>query len=365
MAGRLLLTMKGDRIVHLLTVYINASVLFIILNVFAFQYAFSAEIDSVTPRKIKLENSIKEINRIINLRIEQGIRNANEQQVYLQDVDEFEDNELSESCDDEELYTELRKAVFDSFTASWGLKGYDLDRQLRHLLAKQSYSLLLNDSIYRDIDYIEGFSLNLKELSDVVNIDGYLVGLDKIGHFFAQGWQYFEMTHYDEATFPEVIEWGRQYEAGLFGYTMTGIFSYADLVANLNGWRFWNRILLKQDDPLKGIVGNFFNRPYVTCEIQIIDSIRQRQIIRAWEYNTRFDLADYLDGAWDEGNNCNSYADPIIEQKVTARIKNIDPEFACPLNEGACADAREKYGSYAKYVLHPSCLTAGDRPRLY
>ena len=78
----------------------------------------------------------------------------------------------------------------------------------------------MNDSIYRDIDYIEGLSLNLKELSDVVNINGYLVGLDKIGHFFAQGWQYFELTDRDKQTLDQATAWGRQKEAGLFGYTM-------------------------------------------------------------------------------------------------------------------------------------------------
>jgi len=333
-------------------------VLFILTGVFAFQNCFASEIDSVTPRKLKLENSIDKINEIINQRIEEGIREANAQQDYIQDTEEFEDTEEATFCDEEALYTELRKAIFQSYTASWGLKGYDLDEQLRGLLSGQSYSLLLNDSIYRDIDYIEGFSLNLKELSDVVNINGYLVGLDKIGHFFAQGWQYFELTHYDKKTLDEAIEWGRRKEAGMFGYTTTGIFSYADLVANLNGWRFWNRVLLKQGDPLKGGIAKFFDRPYVTCDIQILDSIRNRKIIRAWEYNTRFDLSDYIDGAWDEGNNCNSYADPIIEEKVTSRIKNVDPDFSCPLIADYCEDARDKYGYYAKYVLHPYCLIA-------
>ncbi len=333
-------------------------ILFILIGVFAFRNCVASEIDSVTPRKLKLDNSIDHINEIFNQRIEEGIREANDQQDYIDDTEDFEDIEQAEFCDEEALYTELRKAIFQSFTASWGLKGYDLDEQLRGLLARQSYSLLLNDSIYRDIDYIEGFSLNLKELSDVVNINGYLVGLDKIGHFFAQGWQYFEMTYYDEKTIEEAIEWGRQKEAGMFGYTTTGIFSYADLVANLNGWRFWNKVLLKQDDPLKGGIANFFDRPYVTCDIQILDSIRNRKIIRAWEYNSRFDLSDYIDGAWDEGNNCSSYADPIIEQKVTSRIRNVDPDFNCPLVADHCRDAQDKYGYYAKYVLHPYCLIA-------
>lgn len=332
--------------------------LFIFISVFAFLDCNAAEIDSITPRKLKLDNSVGHINEIMNQRIEEGVRKANAQQDYIEDIDDIEDMDEDAFCDEEALYTELRKAIFQSFTASWGLKGHDLDEQLRGLLARQSYSLLLNDSVYRDIDYIEGFSLNLKELSDVVNINGHLVGLDKIGHFFAEGWQYFDLISYDEKTIEEAIEWGRQKETGMFGYTTTGIFSYADLVANLNGWRFWNKVLLKTDDPLQGIIENFFARPYVSCSVQIIDSFRHRKLIRAWETSSRFDLQKYLDGAWDEGNNCNSYADPTIEEKVTARIEQADPDFVCPLNAADCRDARDKYGDYAKYVLHPFCLTA-------
>lgn len=319
------------------------TILFVLIGVFAIQNCFAAEIDSVTPGNLSLDNSIDTINEIINQRIEEGIRKASEKDTF---------------CDENTLYTELRKAIFQSLIVSWGLKGYELDKQLRDLLIRQSYSLSLNDSIYRDINYIEGLSLNLKELSDVVNINGHLVGLDKTGHFFAQGWQYFVMTDQDKETLDQAIAWGRQKEAGLFGYTTTGIFSFADLVANLNGWRFWNKVLRKQDDPLKGTIANFFDRPYVSCDIQIIDSIRNRKIIRAWEYKSRFDLADYIDGAWDEGNNCNSYANPIIEEKVTARIRHVDPDYVCPLIAEHCMDAQDKYGYYAKYVLHPYCLTA-------
>jgi hypothetical protein len=44
------------------------------------QPGFASEIDSVTPRKVPLENSLDAINDIINERIEEGIRNANAQQ---------------------------------------------------------------------------------------------------------------------------------------------------------------------------------------------------------------------------------------------------------------------------------------------
>lgn len=322
----------------------------ILIPFFVFQNSFAAEIDSVTPRSLTLKNSLTALNTIFNQRIQKGIQKANAKQ------DDFANIEKDAFCDEEVLYTELRKAIFQSFTASWGLKGYDLDKQLRILLARQSYSLSLNDSIYRDISYLEGFSLNLKELSDVVNINGHLIGLDKIGHFFSEGWQYFELTHSKEHTIDQALQWGKEQETGKFGYTTTGIFSFSDLVANLNGWRFWNTILLKKNDPLKGAIANFFNRPYITCEIQIIDSIKNKKIVKTWEHNTHFDLSDYVDGAWDEGNNCNSYADPVIENKVTSRIHNVNPDFTCPFIAEECVSAQERYGDYAKYVLHPSCL---------
>jgi len=333
------------------------TILFVLFCLVAVWQGFAAEVDSVTPRGVRLPDSVAAINDIINQRIEEGIQRANTRQDYPATSADLAGEWTATFCDEETLYTELRKAVFQAFTLSFGLKGYDLDRQLRELLANQSYALPLKDSIYRDINYLEGFSLNLKELSDVVNLDGHLVGLDKIGHFFAQGWQYFEMTALDDATLLEALAWGRQKEAGLYGYTTTGIFSYADLAANLNGWGFWNKVLLKKPDPLKGLIANFFARPYASCSIQIIDSIRHRTLIRAWETRARFDLADYLDGAWDEGNNCNSYADPMIEEKVTARIRQVAPAFVCPLDSGDCKAARGKYGDYAKYVLHPLCLT--------
>ena len=321
--------------------------------------SYAAEVDSITTRRVTLGNSLEAINRIFEQRIKEGIGEANEKQEYWLDTDHADDEiEEVSDCDVDALYTELRKAVFQSFTASWGLKGYDLDQQLRELLARQSYSLMLNDSVYRDIGYIEGFSLNLKELSHVVNINGHLIGLDKIGHFFAEGWHYYDMTQDGHHSLEQAIEWGRQKEAGLYGFSTTGIFSYADLVANFNGWRFWNKVLLKADDPLRGIIGNFFNRPYVACKIQFIESFKNRKIIKAWEYNSRFDLSYYIDGAWDEGNNCNSYADPVIERKVTVRINEADPDFSCPFDVEACSDAVDKYGYYAKYLLHPFCLTA-------
>ncbi|MDZ7752363.1 MAG: hypothetical protein U5S82_11980 [Gammaproteobacteria bacterium] len=339
--------MKTMRVARHRPVFLT--VLAVVCSAMAAASTLAGEVDSITTRRIALDDSVEAVNEIFNERLREGVENAN--------AKDIENTDASEFCDEERLYSELRKGVFHSFIPQWGLRGYDLDLQLRELLSEHSYTLSLRDSVYRDIDYMEGFSLNLKKLSDVINADGHLIGTDKIGHFFAEGWAYFERTRYEGESIEDAMKWGRRQEAGTFGYTTTGIHSFADLTANFNGWRFWNDILRTQDDPLKGLISNFFGDPYVECEVQLISSLKHRKIVKAWRLNKRFDLSEFVDGAWDEGNNCNSYADPTIEGKVDTRVSEIAPGLRCPVEPIECLNARRKYGKFAKHLLHPRCLT--------
>jgi hypothetical protein len=311
----------------------------------------AAEIDSITTRAVVLGNSVDAVNAIFNRRLREGVANANATEGEIGNM------ESHEFCDEDRLYAELRKAVFHSFIPRWGLRGYDLDLQLRDLLFESSYSLLLQDSIYRDINHLEGFSLKMKELSDVIRINGDLIGLDKIGHFFAEGWEYFERTRRGRGTIEEALRWGSGQEVGKFGYTTTGIFSFADLTANFNGWRFWNAIRNTQEDPLKDTAPNIVGKAYVKCNFQIIDSLKHRKVVKSWHLSRHFDFSEYVDGAWDEGNNCNSYADPAIEEKVKNRISEVSAGLRCPVAPKRCQSAQQKYGKFSKYILHPSCLT--------
>ncbi len=318
--------------------------------------ALTAEIDSVTSRHVRLPDVSNDINSIINERIAKAIETANADRLLVEDIDGIELLTRKPDCDVDDLYTSLKQSIFQSYLLAWGLKGYDIDLQFRELLAGKTYALRLKDSIYRDIDFLEGFSLNLKELSEVVNIEGHVIGLDKLGHFFAEGWRYFEISQDEDAGLQAAMEWGKGMEEGLFGTTTTGIFSYADLVANFNGWRFWNRVLLEQSDPLNGPIERLFDRPYVSCDIQFIESIKQRRVVRAWQANRRFDLRPYIDAAWDEGFNCNGYANPMIEEKVKLRMKEIDSNYHCPVQAAPCVKAQKHYGIYAPALLHPQCL---------
>lgn len=323
-------------------------------------HGLAAEVDSISTRQLNLVEVQTELNALFNERIHQGVMRANERSKPMAATEEWMVNLDAKQCDEEQLYTELRKAIFQSFTASWGLKGYDLDRQLREYLAGKSINIALDDSIYRDISYLEGFSLNLKGLSDIARVNGTLIGLDKLGHFFAEGWEYFEISNEPDRSLTDAMLWGHGKEAGMFGFTTTGVFSYADLATNFDGWRFWNRVLLKQPDPLKGLTARLLDQPYVRCEIQLLESIQKFEVIRAWEINNDFEIVDYVNPAWDEGINCNLYASPEIEEKVRTRMHELAPNFACPSSGTACRWATVRYGPFAQQVLHPACRAYGD-----
>ncbi len=310
----------------------------------------ASEVDSVTTRGIFLEDSGADMDGLINKRIQQGIENANRRQ------DNYQRMDSDEFCNEEILYDELRKSIFDSFTASFGLKGYSLDRQLREILKDKTYELPLNESIYRDINLEEGISLNLKELTGAARVNGYLIGLDKIGHFFSEGWEYFDRVHFEGETLDVALSWGEMREKGVYGFSTTGIFSYADLVANFNGYRFWNRVLKTEKDPISPFYKNLLERPYVRCKLQIIDSVRYRKPVRKWQIDSLFNISDYIDGSWDEGINCNRYKTSVIAQKVQKRITEIAPDFHCPVEMDQCSEAQHRYGVFSLKLLHPACL---------
>jgi hypothetical protein len=83
------------------------------------------------------------------------------------------------------------------------------------------------------------------ELSPIIQVNGTLIGLDKLGHFLAQGFQYFEyynsLDH--DMLVPEraqrVREFGHRQEVGQLGLATGGIYSVADLASNWSGMLFF------------------------------------------------------------------------------------------------------------------------------
>jgi hypothetical protein len=211
------------------------------------------------------------------------------------------------------------------------------------------------DSIYRDLALLDNVSVHWKDLSAVVRVGDVLMGVDKLGHFVVEGWEYFEIAQLDGEGVAAAMAWGERSERTYFGRFTTGVHSYADLVANFEGLRFWLRVLGRADDPLDS--GGFAGRPYVTCRRRFWLAGERR-----WHVSRRVELADYVTPVWDEAVNCCSYRNARIEALVLARIAERSAadavSYACPLDPDACARARERFGEWAPRLLHPACLAA-------
>ncbi|MEY4580317.1 MAG: hypothetical protein RL701_5020 [Pseudomonadota bacterium] len=95
------------------------------------------------------------------------------------------------------------------------------------------------------------------ELSPIIQVGGVAMGIDKLGHYLAQGFQYYE--YYQqldprltvEARAQAVRVYGHKQEYAQLGIATGGVYSYADLAANWSGMLFF--LALFDDVALEGV----------------------------------------------------------------------------------------------------------------
>lgn len=192
------------------------------------------------------------------------------------------------------------------------------------------------DSVYQAFRIFEAPSLGgeVGRLAAVVNLDGHLIGADKLGHFFSQGYAYFEKAYLQGEGVEAAMAYGEWSERTYYGALLTGVYSYADLVANFNGMRFWIHLLDEFPDPL----GEEAAMPYVSC------------FQGRWVRNREFDWRAYVDAGWDEAFNCNGFRNPQLVSKVGRAIASLERRFGerldCPVSRQPGPMLRAKYGPY-------------------
>lgn len=83
-----------------------------------------------------------------------------------------------------------------------------------------------------------------------VKMFGVYLGVDKLGHIFNQGYEYFERYHKEfnktqdkKTAMNTVVDWGRSTENGMYGAVVDGVYSNGDLAANLAGFHFYENLL--------------------------------------------------------------------------------------------------------------------------
>lgn len=78
---------------------------------------------------------------------------------------------------------------------------------------------------------------------------GIYLGVDKLGHMFNQGYEYFQKYHKElnktqdaKLAMKLVIDWGRSTENGMYGAVVDGVYSNGDLAANFAGFHFYENL---------------------------------------------------------------------------------------------------------------------------
>ncbi|HEV8158505.1 MAG TPA: hypothetical protein VGP58_05710, partial [Pyrinomonadaceae bacterium] len=90
------------------------------------------------------------------------------------------------------------------------------------------------------------FPSNYLTISSTVNIYGTQFGIDKIAHFFQQGYDYYKIYNRalakgltPEKAAEKAVRWGQKTERTFYGTLVSGVYSNADLFANYIGMKFY------------------------------------------------------------------------------------------------------------------------------
>lgn len=278
---------------------------------------YATEIDSFTDRDPTLRDATDAINRRMNN--------------YLTAASNEADQE--KSCD----HRVIEKALLKQFGGDlWSKIENDIMSDLDIDRRQSTFA----ESVYRDFSIMEAFALYMAKLGPLMRFGDLYVGTDKLGHFIQQGYYMYKDLYAKGYTFQDTINWSKYTEDSYYGSMTTGVYSYGDLAANYDGLYFWERITNTRLPPNV--------KPYFECKDNV------------WWRVASFDIRNYLNAAWDEGINCNTYKTEAMEEKVIARIAELEANsgrsLQCPIAPEQCSVMIERYGNVAPYLITPKCF---------
>ncbi len=271
-------------------------------TIFLFCCSLTAtEIDSFTLRDPYMEESLGELDQIVQTYFDEALSKANQ----------------ANTCDSRAFEKAFQGATTGVF---WDRIETDIDQSEtldRRTLTRQN-------SVYRDVNILEGTVLHMARLGFLLKIGDFYIGSDKFGHFFDTGYEYYKKSSLDDA-----MAYGEMTERTYYGLMTTSVYSYGDLAANLDGYFFWNRLTQGKN-------------AYVTCQNN------------TWTQQNRFTFTEYINAAWDEGLNCNYYRNDHVTNSVRGRIAALG--LSCPVAPGRCPEMITRYGTLSEHVVSRGCF---------
>lgn len=157
-----------------------------------------------------------------------------------------------------------------------------------HISERYKRSIFRKEFPNKFIDKYQDYSLNL-QIDEVINIGGIYIGLDKLTHFTASGYIYYiiynlglKQTGSVDAAIQMAINLGIFGEKNILGKIPSGVFSYADLESNYQGFQF-------------------------AMDLCRDETIYLKRTGKGWKLEGTFDLRNYVNPFWDESYNTSYY----------------------------------------------------------
>lgn len=185
-------------------------------------------------------------------------------------------------------------------------------------------------SVYLSTDKLEHFlQVGFDGYSFAENID---LNLGK-KHDLILGATYASIASYRGRGEAAMLAFNRATEEGVFGLEYTGVYSYADAVANFEGYRFWKNLTEEYEG----------KAAYFVCDEG------------SWRRNDArpFTFAEYINPGWDEGTNCNAFREEWKEA-VLERIRETGNH--CPSKPKHCDFLRKRYRGPRASLVSPECV---------
>ncbi|MBF0314327.1 MAG: hypothetical protein HQK50_07100 [Oligoflexia bacterium] len=317
-----------------------------------FSGLIASETDPWTGREKLLQNQaaskelLLKMDDITNTWLEEGILQANRK------------GGKHHPCSKHRLYHSVYKKM-TTFIFAHLEKKLNLDKEFEAYRVDQKR----RDAVFKNLTFKESFPFYISAhgLGASININNNIIGSDKVGHFFAQGYTYFKKAYLNKNThgIQDALDYGHTSEKYYFGLQTTGIYSYGDLASNYDGMRFWKKLI-----GIRTTTGDntIDEQPYVICKNG------------KWQANpqVKFSWGDYVNPAWDEAINCSSLRNPWMDEKVyfemqeKAKAQGKDG-YSCPLSVDACQSIVKEYlqrgqnnVSVLKHLLSPECAKAAN-----
>lgn len=249
--------------------------------------ALAYETDQLTDRGVPLQDALDVANERMNTLLAEAVLRTN-RETACEATQEDTRQSLARHIfrlTSRETYVEGRKGLegFGYGAYSAWLETAAIDRR----------SFEDRHDIYGRVGVGDSLVLAEAGICSTVQLAGVLLGTDKLDHFLGEGYAYAQISGWGRR--PErAIRWGTATELTFFGLMTSATFSFADLRANWDGYRFYTSLLAQ-------------------------DSVVTRNPNGCVELSRPFDWSDWIGPEYDELLNPPVYVDRV-QEAVSVRL---------------------------------------------